>query len=131
MRSLIDSKDSGERTTAVTRAGSRAGSPSLEGTRLLPDLTASLQDILDANAADDAALGLNATGDALNNSGFWENMLMRQFDLPNRTYANADCCLALPAGFGGRLGTLSGGGAMLSNNNAVRHESIRFSAGRY
>ncbi|KAK4701599.1 hypothetical protein P7C70_g4632, partial [Phenoliferia sp. Uapishka_3] len=98
LRSLIDSKLSGDRTAAATRAGSRAGSPVPERAPQLPGLTASLQDILDANAAEDAAMGLNATSDALNSNGFWDNMLM--------------------PGFGGRLGTLSGGGAMLSNNHA-------------
>lgn len=75
LRSLIDSKVAG--TRAGTRAGSRAGSPAdVDAPRLLPDLTASLQDILDANAADDAAMAVNATSDGLYDAGFWANVII-------------------------------------------------------
>ncbi|KAL8287204.1 hypothetical protein RQP46_003656 [Phenoliferia psychrophenolica] len=109
LRSLIDSKMSGDRTAAVTRAGSRAGTPGAESSRLLPDLTASLQDILDQHATEDATMGLNATGDALNDNGFWNN----HFAMPTAP---------IPAHLvrAGTSDAASDAGCLLSQNGAPR-----------
>ncbi|KAL8292827.1 hypothetical protein RQP46_000521 [Phenoliferia psychrophenolica] len=93
LKNLIDSKihGSGERTNAPTRAPSGAATPiALDGTGETGaplDLTASLHEIFGAKSAD---VSDDPVGNTHMSDTFWENMMM--------------------PGFGGRLGTLSGGG---------------------
>lgn len=71
LRSLIASKVAGDRTAIGTRVGSRAGSP--VAAEPLPDLTASLQEILDANANEDMSTSLDFDTAVLDDS-FWSNV---------------------------------------------------------